>query len=143
MVRLARPQRITGLAFAQPGRLRDHVAADRDLFGMFEVQRAATDLRWSSNPAYPADPGHHDGGEHRADAGQTAGSQPGHACAAPYSTPRRTGIGEHDRRNAELGSRRLGHAVSSGHDVTYTNSKNDPQEHQTSIQLEQSAKLDP
>jgi hypothetical protein len=35
---------ITGLAFASPGRLRGHLADDRDLFDMFEFQRAATDL---------------------------------------------------------------------------------------------------
>jgi len=32
------------LAFASPGRLRGHVADDRDLFDMFEFQRAATSL---------------------------------------------------------------------------------------------------
>jgi hypothetical protein len=38
---------ITHLAFASPGRLRGHVADDRDLFDMFdmfEFQRNATDL---------------------------------------------------------------------------------------------------
>jgi len=33
---------ITGLAFASPGRLRGHVSDGRDLFDMFEFQRAAT-----------------------------------------------------------------------------------------------------
>lgn len=36
---------ITDLAFASPGRLHGHVAADRDLFDMLEFQRAATGLR--------------------------------------------------------------------------------------------------
>ncbi len=44
LVELAARHGITGLAFASPGRLRGHVAADRDLFDMFEFQRAATDL---------------------------------------------------------------------------------------------------
>ena len=35
---------ITALAFASPGRLRGHLADDRDLFDMFEFQRAAADL---------------------------------------------------------------------------------------------------
>ncbi len=35
---------ITNLAFASPGRLRGHVASDRDLFDMFEFQREASDL---------------------------------------------------------------------------------------------------
>lgn len=35
---------ITHLAFASPGRLRGHIADDRDLFDMFEFQRTATDL---------------------------------------------------------------------------------------------------
>jgi hypothetical protein len=35
---------ITHLAFASPGRLRGHIADDRDLFDMFEFQRGATDL---------------------------------------------------------------------------------------------------
>jgi hypothetical protein len=34
----------TGLAVASRGRLRGHVADDRDLFDMFEFQRAAADL---------------------------------------------------------------------------------------------------
>ena len=44
LVDLAARYGITGLAFASPGRLRGHVAGDRDLFDMFEFQRAATDL---------------------------------------------------------------------------------------------------
>ena len=44
LVQLAARHGITGLAFASPGRLRGHVADDRDLFDMFEFQRAATDL---------------------------------------------------------------------------------------------------
>ena len=44
LVALAARHGITGLAFASPGRLRGHVSADRDLFDMFEFQRAATDL---------------------------------------------------------------------------------------------------
>ena len=44
LVALAARHGITHLAFACPGRLRGHVADDRDLFGMFEFQRAATDL---------------------------------------------------------------------------------------------------
>jgi hypothetical protein len=44
LVDLAARHGITDLAFASPGRLRGHVAADRDLFDMFEFQRAATDL---------------------------------------------------------------------------------------------------
>jgi hypothetical protein len=35
---------ITNLAFASPGRLRGHVASDRDLFDMFEFQREASAL---------------------------------------------------------------------------------------------------
>ena len=35
---------ITALAFASPGRLRGHVAGNRDLFDMFEFRRAAADL---------------------------------------------------------------------------------------------------
>jgi hypothetical protein len=35
---------ITKLAFASPGRLRGHIADDRDPFDMFEFQRAATGL---------------------------------------------------------------------------------------------------
>lgn len=35
---------ITDLAFASAGRLRGHVASDRDLFDMFEFQRKASDL---------------------------------------------------------------------------------------------------
>jgi hypothetical protein len=44
LIELAAMHGITGLAFASPGRLRGHVAADRDLFDMFEFQRGATDL---------------------------------------------------------------------------------------------------
>jgi len=36
--------RDTHLAFASPGRLRGHIADDRDLFDMFEFQRDATNL---------------------------------------------------------------------------------------------------
>jgi hypothetical protein len=35
---------ITDRAFASPGRIRGHVADDRDLFDMFGFQRAATSL---------------------------------------------------------------------------------------------------
>jgi hypothetical protein len=41
---LAARHGISRLAFASPGRLRGHVAEDRDLFDMFEFQREATDL---------------------------------------------------------------------------------------------------
>ncbi len=44
LVELAARHGITALAFASPGRLRGHLADDRDLFDMFEFQRAATDL---------------------------------------------------------------------------------------------------
>lgn len=44
LVGLAVRHGITDLAFASPGRLRGHVADDRDLFDMFEFQRAATGL---------------------------------------------------------------------------------------------------
>ena len=44
LVDLAARHGITHLAFASPGRLGGHVGADRDLFDMFEFQRAATDL---------------------------------------------------------------------------------------------------
>jgi hypothetical protein len=44
LVKLAARHGITDLAFASPGRLRGHVADDRDLFDMFEFQRAATSL---------------------------------------------------------------------------------------------------
>jgi hypothetical protein len=44
LVDLARQHGITDLAFASPGRLRGHIADDRDLFDMFEFQRDATDL---------------------------------------------------------------------------------------------------
>ena len=44
LIELAARHGITGLAFASPGRLRGHVADDRDLFDMFEFQRDATDL---------------------------------------------------------------------------------------------------
>jgi hypothetical protein len=41
LVSLAARHGITDRAFASPGRLRGHVADDRDLFDMFEFQRAA------------------------------------------------------------------------------------------------------
>ncbi len=41
---LAARHGITNLAFASPGRLRGHVASDRDLFDMFEFQREASHL---------------------------------------------------------------------------------------------------
>lgn len=44
LVDLAARHGITHLAYASPGRLRGHVSEDRDLFDMFEFQRAATDL---------------------------------------------------------------------------------------------------
>jgi hypothetical protein len=44
LVDLAARHGITGLAYASPGRLRGHIADNRDLFDMFEFQRAATDL---------------------------------------------------------------------------------------------------
>jgi hypothetical protein len=44
LVRLVARHGITHLAFAPPGRLRGHVDGDRDLSGIFEFQRAATDL---------------------------------------------------------------------------------------------------
>jgi hypothetical protein len=44
LVELAARYGITDLAFASPGRLRGHVANDRDLFDMFEFQRAASDV---------------------------------------------------------------------------------------------------
>jgi hypothetical protein len=44
LVELAARHGITALAFASPGRLRGHLANDRDLFDMFEFQRAAADL---------------------------------------------------------------------------------------------------
>ncbi len=44
LVELAAEHGISDLAFASPGRLRGHVGDDRDLFDMFEFQRAATDL---------------------------------------------------------------------------------------------------
>jgi hypothetical protein len=44
LVNLAARYGITDLAFASSGRLRGHIADDRDLFDMFEFQRAATDL---------------------------------------------------------------------------------------------------
>ena len=44
LVELAARHGITALAFASPGRLRGHLADDRDLFDMFEFQRAAADL---------------------------------------------------------------------------------------------------
>jgi hypothetical protein len=44
LVDLALQHGITHLAFASPGRLRGHIADDRDLFDMFEFQRHATNL---------------------------------------------------------------------------------------------------
>jgi hypothetical protein len=44
LVALAARHGITDLAYASPGRLRGHVAEDRDLFDMFEFQRAAASL---------------------------------------------------------------------------------------------------
>jgi hypothetical protein len=44
LVELALHHGITHLAFASPGRLRGHIADDRDLFDMVEFQRDATDL---------------------------------------------------------------------------------------------------
>jgi hypothetical protein len=44
LVTLAGRHGITRLAYASPGRLRGHLADDRDLFDMFEFQRAAADL---------------------------------------------------------------------------------------------------
>jgi hypothetical protein len=44
LITLAARHGITGLAFASPGRLRGHVADDRDLFDIFEFQRAAGEL---------------------------------------------------------------------------------------------------
>jgi hypothetical protein len=44
LVQVAVRHGITAQAFASPGRLRGHVADDRDLFDMFEFQRAAADL---------------------------------------------------------------------------------------------------
>jgi hypothetical protein len=43
LVELAAEHGITDLAFASPGRLRGRVGGDRDLFDMFEFQRAASD----------------------------------------------------------------------------------------------------
>ena len=44
LVSLAARHGITDLEYASPGRLRGHVADDRDLFDMFEFQRAAAIL---------------------------------------------------------------------------------------------------
>jgi hypothetical protein len=44
LVSLAARHGITDLAFASPGRLRGHVADDRDLCDMFKFQRTATSL---------------------------------------------------------------------------------------------------
>ena len=44
LIELAVQHGITGLAFASPGRLRGHIGNGRDLFDMFEFQRAASDL---------------------------------------------------------------------------------------------------
>ncbi len=44
LVDLAARYGITHLAYASPGRLRGHIGEDRDLFDMFEFQRAATEL---------------------------------------------------------------------------------------------------
>jgi hypothetical protein len=47
-VRVQRRQRCRccTLLLHEPGRLRGHVAHDRDLFDMFEFQREATELPW-------------------------------------------------------------------------------------------------
>lgn len=52
LVELATRHGISGLAFASPGRLLGHVASDRDLFDMFEFQRAATDLLGATVTVY-------------------------------------------------------------------------------------------
>jgi hypothetical protein len=44
LIGLAARHGITDLAFASLGRLRGHIAEDRDLFDMFEFQRAAAGL---------------------------------------------------------------------------------------------------
>jgi hypothetical protein len=44
LIAIAAQHGITRLAYASPGRLRGHIADDRDLFDMFEFQRAATSL---------------------------------------------------------------------------------------------------
>ena len=44
LVSLAARHGITDLACASPGRLREHTADGRDLFDMFEFQRAAASL---------------------------------------------------------------------------------------------------
>lgn len=44
LVALGARHGITQLAFASQGRLRGHVSADRDLFDMFEFQRAASEM---------------------------------------------------------------------------------------------------
>jgi hypothetical protein len=67
MVQLAARHGITALAFAPPGRLRGHVAGNRDLSGVLEFQRAAADLlgaevtvycdptgRWATSTSAPA-----------------------------------------------------------------------------------------
>lgn len=44
LIGLAAQHGITGLAYASPGRLRGRIAPERDLFDVFEFQRAAADL---------------------------------------------------------------------------------------------------
>lgn len=44
LVRLAQEHGLTEIAFASAGRLRAHVADDRDLWDVFEFQRAAIEL---------------------------------------------------------------------------------------------------
>jgi len=53
LVQVAVRHGITAQAFASPGRLRGHVADDRDLSGMFEIQRAAADLPGAEGTVYP------------------------------------------------------------------------------------------
>jgi hypothetical protein len=48
------------LAFASAGRLHGHIAEDRDLFDMFEFQRAATDLLGAMITLYSAGALHND-----------------------------------------------------------------------------------
>ena len=52
LVQVAVRHGITAQAFASPGRLRGHVADDRDLSGMFEIQRAAADLPGAEGTVY-------------------------------------------------------------------------------------------
>jgi hypothetical protein len=53
LVQLAARHGIGALAFTSPGRLRGHVAGDRDLFDVFEFQRAAADLPGAEVTVYP------------------------------------------------------------------------------------------